>query len=141
MNKFKVTPLMIALTAILSGCGGGGSDGNQTQTEQQKVENESVRVLDDPSGKSIAELSQATTALISNRYKGVTTPAKLDDELLRKGFIHLFDGSTAGFSDMDMPYLQNHISSDGSISGTSQCPTSGQVSYQGKVDGQGNGAV
>ncbi|TMP28595.1 hypothetical protein CWB99_10525, partial [Pseudoalteromonas rubra] len=141
MNKFKVTPLMIALTAILSGCGGGGGDGDQSLTEQQKQEKAAVSVLDDPSNKSIAELSQATKALISARYKGATTPADLDDELLRKGFTHLFDGSTAGFSDMDMPYLQNHVSSDGSISGTSQCPTSGQVSYQGKVDRQGNGAV
>ncbi|WP_125719574.1 FG-GAP repeat domain-containing protein [Pseudoalteromonas rubra] len=141
MSKFKVTPLTIALTTILTGCGGGGSDGDQTLTEQPKQEKAAVSVLDDPSNTSIAELSRVTTALISDRYKGVTTPANLDNELLRKGLAHLFDDSTDGFSGMDMPYLQDHVSNDGSISGLSACPISGNVTYRGKVNENGNGAV
>ncbi|KID57051.1 hypothetical protein JF50_14420 [Pseudoalteromonas luteoviolacea] len=135
MNKFKHSSIAIALSLVLAGCGG-GSGGKSESTETA-----ASNTLSNSKDKTFSELESAANTLIQSRYTGQKSKAEVTPELVQKAFVYMLDDSAGGFTDFDFPSIENHVKSDGTISGTERCGNGGTVNYSGSASESGSGVI
>ncbi|MCF2860043.1 hypothetical protein L1286_21400 [Pseudoalteromonas sp. SMS1] len=140
MKNFKHSSVALALTLVLTGCGGSsGSDNNLS--EQQKIENQASETVSNAQGKTFAELESAANQLVKSRYSGIDTQAQIEPALVQKALAHMFDDSASSLTTFELPAIENHVSSDGKIDGTQACFVQGTVRYSGQVNESGEGTA
>ncbi|MCF6442277.1 VCBS repeat-containing protein [Pseudoalteromonas luteoviolacea] len=134
MKKFKHSSIAIALSIVLSGCGGGSSD-------SQSTENVASETLSNSKDKTFSELDTAANSLVQSRYTGQESKAEISPELVQQAFVYMLDDSASSFTDFDFPGIQSHVKSDGTISGTERCASGGSVNYSGSASESGSGVI
>ncbi|MDK1286359.1 hypothetical protein [Pseudoalteromonas umbrosa] len=135
MKKFKHSSIAFALSIVLAGCGG-GSGGDEPSAASVASD-----TLQNSKGKTFAELESAANSLVQSRYTGQESKAEITPELVQKAFVYMLDDSATSFTDFDFPSIENHVKSDGTISGTERCANGGTVNYSGSVKESGEGEI
>ncbi len=127
---------VIALS--LSACGGGGSDSGTGGGGSSPVT--SSTIIKNAKDYSPARLNTAASSIANAQYKGKTTNAEVDLELVQHAFNLLFSDSG-----MALPELAEQDFSDdvknGAIKKTYACDQGGNVSYDGKISGDSTGII
>ena len=127
---------MIALS--LTACGGGGSDSGTGGGGSSPVT--SSTIIKNAKDYSPARLNTAASSIANAQYKGKTTNAEVDLELVQHAFNLLFSDSG-----MALPELAEQDFSDdvknGAIKKTYACDQGGNVSYDGKISGDSTGII
>ena len=131
----------ISIVALsLTACGGGGSDSGPGPVNGGSSSVSSSTIIKNAKDYSPSRLKTAATAIANAQYKGKTTTAEVDLELVQQAFNLLFSDSV-----MALPELaEQDFSSDvnnGVIKKTYACDQGGSVAYDGKVSDTLTGTI
>ena len=127
---------MIALS--LTACGGGGSDSGTGGGGSSPVT--SSTIIKNAKDYSPARLNTAASSIANAQYKGKTTNAEVDLELVQHAFNLLFSDSGMALPELAEQDFSNDVK-NGAIKKTYACDQGGNVSYDGKISGDSTGII
>lgn len=127
---------IIALS--LTACGGGGSDTGTGGGGSSPVT--SSTIIKNAKDYSPARLNTAASSLANAQYKGKTTNAEVDLELVQHAFNLLFSDSGMALPELAEQDFSNDVK-NGAIKKTYPCDQGGNVAYDGKISGDSTGII
>ena len=127
---------VIALS--LAACGGGGSDTGSGTGGSSPVS--SSTIIKNAKDYTPSRLSSAATSIANAQYKGKTTNADVDLELVQRTFNLLFNDSVITLPELAEQDFSNDVK-NGAIKKTYPCDQGGNVTYDGKISNDATGII
>ncbi|BFT31500.1 hypothetical protein D210916BOD24_26760 [Alteromonas sp. D210916BOD_24] len=123
----------ISIVALsLTACGGGGSDSGPGPVNGGSSSVSSSTIIKNAKDYSPSRLKTAATAIANAQYKGKTTTAEVDLELVQQAFNLLFSDSVMALPELSEQDFSSDVN-NGVIKKTYACDQGGNVAYDGKV--------
>lgn len=121
---------VIALS--LAACGGGGSDAEVPSNGGGTSSVSSSSIIENAKDYNTSRLNTAAKSIADAQYKGKTTDAEVNLELVQRSFNLLFNDSVMSLPELAEQDFSDDVK-DGSITKTYACDQGGSVAYDGKV--------